>query len=121
MRTITDQEFRKVDGLIKGFSDALLGTQPNAVESFMRKLSWGEKMRIGSAKLAYEFAKNADPNTKAEKLVQYCEAVVPALTRTFGEAAVIKALPVDARTQEVCDICEQLGGRQTAALIRKSL
>lgn len=121
MRTLTEDDFKKVDSLVKTFSDTLIGTRPDAVDAFMRQLGWAEKMKIGAAKLSYEFSKNADPKTRAEKLVQYCESVVPGLKRAFGEQAVINALPPEGRTQEVCDMCDALGGRQLAALIRKSL
>ncbi len=121
MRKITEEDFKKVDHLVNAFKDALLGTNANGEAAFLRKLSWAEKMKIGSAKLACDFARSADPNTRAEKLVQYCEAVVPALKRTFGESAIIKALPPESRTQEVCDLCDAMGGTQLSALIRKAL
>lgn len=121
MANPTDSDFRKVGNHVTVFNDTLIGTQPGAMEAFRKKLIWAEKMKIGTARLNYEFNKNAAPKIVAEKLVLYCESLMPSLANTFGEQAMLAALPKGARTEDTAQLCEGFGGHLFAALIRKSL
>ncbi len=121
MRSLTQDDFNRVDSVMAAFQAGMLKSMPDAQERFMRNLSFTEKLKIGSAKLSYEFARNADLKTRGEKLAYYCEAALPALVRTFGEAALLRSMPQEAKNAEVVQLCESLGARKLAALVQKAI
>ncbi len=118
---ITEEHFKTVDTIMNAFSKTMTRETPDAVERFTRNLGFFEKAQIVSAKLSYEFAKNAEPKVRATKLAAYCESALPGLLRTFGEATVLRALPPEAKSREVYELCEYLGAKKLAALVQKTL
>jgi hypothetical protein len=121
MRNLTEDDFGRVDSVMAAFQAAMLKAMPDAQERFMRNLSFTEKLKIGAAKLSYEFSRNADLKTRGQKLAYYCESALPALVRTFGEAALLRSMPQDAKNPEVVQLCEALGARKLAALVQKTI
>lgn len=121
MRPITSDDIARVEAMLNKFKKSMIGGDVEAELRFMQKLSFAERIRIGSAKLSYEFSDKADPRGRAEKLVTFCETALPALSRVFGEAALIKAVPKEAHDQELISVCEQLGGKGVVALLRRAM
>jgi hypothetical protein len=52
----------------------------------------------------------------AKESVAYCELLVSALKKAYGEVAVAKCVPALSQTQEVVDAIRSLGGNETASL-----
>lgn len=121
MPNISEADFKRVDAVMDAFQTSMLNAIPDAQARFMRNLSFGEKLKIGSAKLSYEFSRNADLKTRGDKLVHYCETALPALVRTFGEAALLRAMPAEAKNQDVVALCQSLGAKKLAALVLKAI
>jgi hypothetical protein len=121
MRNLTEDDFKRVDSVMAAFQAAMLKESPDAESRLMRNMSFSEKLKIGSAKLSYEFSRNADLRTRGQKLVTYCEASLPVLVRTFGEAMLLRAMPQEAKSQEVVDLCQALGAKKLAALVLKAV
>jgi len=122
--TVTRQDYETLEHIKDALSGALLEKHPDALEKFTHTLGFGEKIALGAAKLRYEFAaaaKDVGYDVKARRLVEFCDRTVPGLVKVFGEAAVIGALPPEARNENVAALSQSLGGPRIADLIRKTL
>ena len=57
---------------------------------------------------------------QAKALVAFCDAAVAPLNRTFGEQALLAALPDAAKEERIVDVCRALGANKLAALCEKA-
>lgn len=119
-------DFERLESIQKAFSKAVKENYRaeyggSAVAEFTRQLGVMEYLHIGVARLRYGFTQLDAFEYRAQRLMDYCEKAVPLLIRTFGEAALLKALPPDARNEEDAALSEKYGGSKIAALIRKTL
>jgi hypothetical protein len=121
MKQITDADIRRVDAMLNQFRKAMIGKDKDAEAKFIRELSFSEQLKIGSAKLSYEFACHSNPRNRAEKMIVFCETALPALKRVFGEGALIAAVPKEAMDMELIGVCVQLGGNGIVDLLRKAM
>lgn len=121
MANITKEQFETLSNMHNAFRKELLKKDIDGVQKFSENTGFFEKLGLASAKLRLNFARNSGYETKAVRLVSFFDKAVPGLTRTFGEQALLEALPVEAKTQEVADLTAQLGGHRIAGLIQKTL
>ena len=93
----------------------------DARTEFNRRLTAGERVAVSFAVLRYNLACEGDysPDTKAAALMDLWDMSVPCLIRTFGEAAVLNALPERARNEETARLCDRSGAPLLAELILK--
>jgi hypothetical protein len=117
---ITEQDLKTLEKISLDLPKAIRSRDAQANAKFSRNAKLGEKIGIIASKLCYEFTSSANPETKAKRLVTYCDKTVPVLVRAFGEKTVLDALPSEARSEKVASMSENLGGARIAGLIRKS-
>lgn len=118
-------DFERLESIQKAFSKAVKGnfraeTGGNAMAEFNRKLGMMEYLQIGTAKLRYDFTAFDAFEHRARRMMDYCDKTVPPLLRAFGEAALLRAIPPDARNEETAALSEKYGAPKIAALIRKT-
>lgn len=122
---ITEDDLKTLEAIPAAFMKNVLEqsgmSRDEAYKAYVGHLSVGEKAALMAAKLKLEFAKNADPETKARRIVDFCDKAVPSLTKVFGEQALIDAFPENGRSQHMVDLTTELGGKHIPALIRKTL
>jgi len=118
MTEITQAEFDELERFSRGFQQELKRIDPEGPKKFVANTGFFEKIGLLSARLRDEWAKNADPSTRADRLVTYCDKAVPGLVKTFGQQVVIDALKSQSPTEETLDIVDELGGKNLAPLLR---
>lgn len=126
MTEMNEDAFALLQGIQDEFSDTLVQSlgaknQDEANRAVAAHMTRGDMVRAIFMKLRFEFKKNAAPETKARRLMAYTESMVPALTKTFGEQALVDSLPERARNENVATMVENLGSTRVAALVRKAL
>ena len=126
MTKITKEQFETLVFVERAFSKAIMGKHyggsiAEAHKVFSKHSTAKEKFEIVAARTKYEFNRAASYDVRAAYLVDYCNKTVPPLTRVLGDAELIEALPPVAKTKEMADLTEKLGGKHIAALIRKTL
>ncbi len=119
-------DFERLESIQKAFSKAVKDNfraehNFSAMAEFNRKLGMMEYLQIGAAKLRYDFTKLDAFEHRSRRLMDYCEKTVPPLLRAFGEAALLKAIPPDARNEEDAALSEKYGAPKIAGLIRKAI
>ena len=102
----------------KEFSVNLKNTHSDALKVFQSNMRFKDYFTVMSAK-ALQNIPTPSRNVEGRRLVRYHSAVLPVLTRSFGEVAVIKALPLEAGTERMISLCQSLGGNDLAVLCRK--
>ncbi|HEY8190414.1 MAG TPA: hypothetical protein VIF12_06985 [Micavibrio sp.] len=119
-------DFERLESIQKAFSKAVKDNfraeyNGNAMAEFNRKLGGMEYLKLGLAKLRYGFTAYDAFEHRSRRLMDYCEKTVPPLLRAFGEAALLKAIPPDARNEADAALAEKYGAPQIALLIRKAM
>jgi|GEM_PF-1610728 hypothetical protein len=122
---VTKEDIKLLEGITKGFSKNLKDSYKqthgkDAVEEFTKNASKRDIFNIFSARVALKTPSFSD-RARAKKEIRNCMAALPALKKTFGEQALVAALPKEAASQRVIEICEQLGGREMAALCQNKM
>jgi hypothetical protein len=118
-------DFERLESIQKAFSKAVRDNfraehEFSAMAEFNRKLTMWEYLSLGAAKLHYDSCANENFDVRAKALMRFCEKTVPPLLRAFGEAALLKAIPEDARNEEDAALAEKYGAPLIAALVRKT-
>ena len=126
MTKVTKEQYETLVQIEQSFSRSMVkkhfgGSIAEAHKTFSKNTTAKEKFEIVAARAKYEFNKNASYEKRSTYLLDYCNKTVPSLTRVFGEAELIEFLPAVAKTKEIADLSERLGGKHIAALIRKTL
>ena len=119
--THEDAELLKkiTDAFGKNVSDNFDG---DAQAAFTEKATGLEIAKLITTKIRANFNANAlSAEKRARTMLSHNSAALPILKRTFGEAALIDALPEEAKDQRVVDLCEELGARNIASLCRKAM
>ena len=121
MSKVTQLEYQALDRVARGFSNGLIERDPSAVERFTESATPSEKFNLIAGRLSIFFTQYAGYHRKAGALIKYCEAAVPGLVRTFGEATVVEAISEQDPNENIAKRVEELGGTKLAPLIRKAL
>lgn len=124
MTKITKDDYKTLLSIKNTFSQTLIdkhfdGDQDAAIDAYMQHLSTKDYFKFGGIILKNVFSFSAASETKY--LVEVCDFAVTPLTKTFGESALIEALPKESCTQHVVDICNELGGKKLASLVQKAM
>lgn len=126
--TVSRGEYEHLVSIHKAFSKAVIMNYRSehggsAMAEFNRHLSAWELLNMGAAKLKYDAIEggDADYESKARALMNLCDIGIPCLLRTFGEAAILRAFPENARNDETMQLCLRSGGARTATLIKKMI
>lgn len=126
MKHITDEQFEILQNIEREFSQTLIrehfGEDSDAAnKAFLENLRYSELPGMILSKVRYDFSRSASNDVNAKRLLKYCERAVPALTRIFGENALVAAMPEEARTRDILDVVEKNGAPQIAGLIKQAL
>jgi len=121
--TITPEDADLLKTISEKFSNNVTQKyEGDAAKAFADNTGFFEKLGIIKAKLVSAFN---DTNTTSEKRARshaaYCASVLPGLKRAFGEEFLVAALPPEARSQHVIDVCTEAGAPDLADLCRKAL
>lgn len=123
--TVTEEDLKTLEAIPAAFMNNVLSnsgmTREEAYDAYVKSLSKMEMAGLAASKLKLQFSKSAAPETKAKRIVEFCDKAVPGLTKVFGEQALVDGFPESAKTEHMADLTEQLGGSKIANLIRKSL
>ncbi|HEY8190413.1 MAG TPA: hypothetical protein VIF12_06980 [Micavibrio sp.] len=120
-------DFERLESIHDAFNKAVMDnfaceTGKNGLAKFEHNLNVGEMFTLATAGLRYSLAMEDGYNYELKSIVlmDLADAAVPCLLRTFGEAAVLKAIPEDARNEETAVLMESYKSDAFAALIRKT-
>lgn len=121
----TQKEFETLNKIANGFSKGILSKHPDGLQRFSENTSSLEKARLIYAKtrlsLTERFASHADPDRKARLLARYCDAAVPGLVKSFGEADVVHAIADQSPDQRTYNIAQRHGATALADVVKKAL
>ena len=122
---VTEEDLKTMEAIPAEFMANVLSnsgmSKEEAYDAYVKSLSTTEKASLAVSQMKLQFAKSAAPETKAKRIVEFCDKAVPGLTKVFGEQALIDGFPESAKTEHIADLTEQLGGSNIANLIRKTL
>ena len=123
--SVTQQEFEKLDQIANGFSKDILSKHPDGLQKFSDNTSVREKINLIYSKsrlaLSERFARHANPENHARLLAKYCDAAVPGLVKSFGEADVVQAIADQSPDQRTYNIAQRHGATALADVVKKAL
>jgi len=107
-----------IKNVVKSAGPASDGATP--AEVFSDNVRIREMPKILVARIAFNRGA-ADADTRIKQVLKYCSSVLPAMQRSFGDDLLIDALPADARTQEIADICRENSAEAIARLVDEAV
>ncbi len=122
--TITSQDADLLKSISREFGrNVRSNCASDAVEQFAGNLSAAEKIGIMASKLSSLFneAYSTSPDRRARSHAAYCTSVLAGLERTFGEEFLVDALPPQARSQHIVNVCKEAGANKLADLCQKAI
>ncbi len=126
-RNITDIDVDTLDGIAADFTANVKSNYEeekkfDARKVFVSKLSLKDKFNILVAKrhLAKVIDADVSPEKKARAILLYCESALPAMKKAFGEAFLVRSLPVEAQDDRVIDVAQGFGAHAIADLCQKA-
>ena len=94
-----------------------------AFTAFRKNLKVAEAFQLVARRKAWQIQDSkglrGKPVEQAKALAAYCDSAVAPLNRTFGEEAMLIALPDGAKDERIADVCRALGANKLAALCDK--
>lgn len=126
--TVGIDDYRALKSIESAFTQNLIANhvqgQEGAFKAFRKNAKLTEMFQLAAKRTAWQMQdqKGLRGNSvdQAKALVSYCDAAVAPLNRTFGEAALIAALPEAAKQERIVDVCLALGAKKLAALCEKA-
>lgn len=117
-------DYRTLKSIEAAFSRAVLEQHADGAEggyaAFKKNLKLGDYFALASRRAGWVLQDRkgleGKPVTQSKALALYCEAAIEPLRRTFGDAALLQALPAIAHDERVADICRGLGATKLAML-----
>lgn len=119
-------QIKVLEGIVESFIKNVVKSAGNAsdgatpAEVFSDSVRVMEMPKIIAARIAFNRGA-ADPDKRVKQILKYCSSVLPAMQRSFGDDLLIDALPADARTQEIANICRENGATGIAALVDEAV
>lgn len=121
--TITEKDAAQLKRITEGLVSNLqkiIG--PDAEKRFRQKASAGDIAKLMSRKMKLHFtAHSPNPRTRAKANMDMNKAAFGPLKRAFGEDTLLRALPEEAASEHVANLCEELGAPDIATLCRKKI
>ena len=119
-------KFEHLNEVRHAFSKALRNdyyarTKTYAARELLSELGLTDVFKLFGARLKYEQTDYSAYKIRTQRLMNFCDKILPHLTRVFGDKAILKAIPQDARNELTAAMAEEHGGKEVAALIRKTL
>jgi hypothetical protein len=101
-------------------NDYYARTKTYAARELLSELGLRDIFKLFGARLQYEQTDYSAYKLRTQRLMNFCDRILPHLARAFGEEAILKAVPPVARNELTAAMAEEHGGKGTAALIRKT-
>ncbi|MCE9507494.1 MAG: hypothetical protein K8R48_04150 [Alphaproteobacteria bacterium] len=120
---VTAEQLQTLKAIEKAFSKNVIANyQGDALKLFRKNASLKQMFNlvVASRRFDKKLNKNAPAAEQAEALARYCSAALPVLKKSFGEDLLVKALPSEAKEQDIIDLCRALGSNDLADLCEKA-
>lgn len=119
MRKVTARERILLQTLSKAFQKKLVKNyEGEALKAFNRNATVKDVVMLSTLKAVSKIPSLSESGaTKWE--MRFLNATVPLLTKTFGEAALVKAMPLRAAEDDVITLCDQMGAKRIADICKK--
>ena len=122
--TVGIDDYRTLKSIEAAFSRAVLEQHADGAQggyaAFKKNLKLGDYFALASRRAGWIMQDRkgieGQPVAQSKALALYCEAAVDPLRRTFGDAALLKALPAIAHDERVAELCRGLGAPKLAML-----
>tara|TARA_B100000686_G_C16782152_1_gene972689 strand:- start:971 stop:1345 length:375 start_codon:yes stop_codon:yes gene_type:complete len=119
MKKITARERILLQTLSKAFQKKLVKNyEGEALKAFNRNATVKDVVMLSTLKAISKIPSLSD-NGATKWDMRFLDATVPLLTKTFGEAALVKAMPLRASENDVIELCHQLGAKRIADICKK--
>ena len=121
--TITSQDADLLSQIQAEFSHNVIDNyEGDALKAFRKNAGIITFMRlVKDAYAEQRCSTHPDSEKRARATAKYSTTALPILTKTFGEQALLDALPDKARTQHVVDLCREAGSPELADLCAKAM
>lgn len=121
--TVTEKDAAQLKRITEGLVSNLqkiIG--PDAETKFRQKAGAGDIARLMSRKMKLHFtAHSRNPHTRAKANMDLNKAAFGPLKRAFGEDTLLEALPEEAASDHVANLCRELGAPEIGDLCRKKM
>ncbi len=126
--TVGIDDYRALKAIESAFTKNVIANhvqgQDGAFKAFRKNAKLTEMFQLAARRTAWQMQDNkgllGKPVEQAKALAAYCDAAVAPLKRTFGEEAILVALPDGAKDERIADVCRALGAKNLAALCDKA-
>ena len=119
MKKVTARERILLQTLSKAFQQNLVKNyQGEALKAFNKNAGIKDVVMLSTLKAVSKLPSLSQHGaTKWD--MRFLNATVPLLTKTFGEAALVKAMPLRASEDDVIELCNRLGAKRISDICVK--
>lgn len=124
--TIGLDDYRALKAIEAAFTKNLLAAEGgnDAYQKFRKNARLDEMFALAARRLKWKQQDarglKGKPPEQAGAIARYCNTAVAPLRRSFGEAALISALPEQARADRTIQVCRALGAEALAQLCERA-
>ena len=118
---LTAHETGELGEVINEILNVLFNEASKKTSEHGLKISFSEKIKLDMAQRLMKMAEKYNGPTKFAKMIDSSNAAVPALTRIFGEQALISRLPPKAKDERIVALLDKAGATELSTLIRKAM
>jgi len=117
---ITPDDVKTLKEIVNTFSRNVIAAEPDAIKTFTRAATLGEKFGLAASKIALAANPYRGPEAEARAVLNNAGKALTIMQRAFDGDTLARALPQVGNEQRVIDICRDLGANAIADLAEKS-